>query len=116
MPIISHTTAPCFELPGLTVHALASPSRGATETCVWRISLGPGTPGLPHQVTREEIFVITAGTARVTIDGATSDLVAGDALVVPQGVPFCLENVSKKPCEAVVSFPVGGQAVTSEGT
>lgn len=116
MSIIKCDHAPRFELPGLTVQGLASPKRGATETCVWRISLAPGAPGLPHAVTREEVFVATAGAARVTLDGATTELVAGDALVVPKGVQFTLANPSDAPFEAVVSFPVGGQAVTGDGT
>src|SRR5690349_3642457 len=116
MPIIQHATAPRFELPGLTIHGLASPGRGARETCVWRLSLAAGNPGLPHAVSREEIFVATAGTAEVTLDGVTSELRAGDALIVPRGVTFALANRSEQPFEAVVSFPVGGQAITADGT
>lgn len=114
MTIIRDADAPCFELPGLTVRGLASPCRGARETAVWRIELAPGAPGTLHMVTREEVFVATAGTAQVTLAGATSELRAGDALVVPAGVPFALANPASEPFEAVVSFPVGGQAVTGD--
>ncbi len=116
MTIIRDADAPCFELPGLTVRGLASPRRGARETSVWRIALAPGTPGTPHAVTREEVFVATAGTALVTLAGGTSELRAGDALVVPAGVPFSLSNPAGEPFEAIVSFPVGGQAVVGDGT
>jgi mannose-6-phosphate isomerase-like protein (cupin superfamily) len=102
-------------MPGLRVCGLASPARGAQETCVWRISLEPGTPGFPHAVTREEVFVATAGVARVTVDGVASELRAGDALVVPGGVEFALANEGAERFEAVVAFPVGGQAVTADG-
>jgi mannose-6-phosphate isomerase-like protein (cupin superfamily) len=113
--IIREADAPCFQLPGLTVRGLASPRRGARETSVWRILLAPGTPGTPHAVTREEVFVATAGTAQVTLAGGTSELRTGDALVVPAGVPFSLANVGDEPFEAIVSFPVGGQAVVGDG-
>jgi quercetin dioxygenase-like cupin family protein len=116
MSIIRRADAPRFELPGLVVEGLASPRRGASETCVWRIALAPGAPGVPHAVTREEIFVAVAGRARVTLAGESSELRAGDALVVPRGVDFALANPSAEPFEAVVSLPVGGQAVTPEGT
>ena len=116
MPIIRATDAPRFQLPGLTVHGLASPRRGASETCVWRLRLDPGTPGFPHAVTREEVFVATSGAAQVTLDGVASELRPGDALVVPSGVTFALANLSAQPFEAVVSLPVGGQAVTGDGT
>ncbi len=114
--IIRQDTAPRFELPGLTVHGLASPRRGATETCVWRIALAPGTPGFPHELTREEVFVAIAGAAEVTLDGVPHPLAAGDALVVAKGVRFALANPSAEPFEAIVSLPVGGQAVTADGT
>jgi hypothetical protein len=73
MPIIRHADAPHFALPGLTVRGLAAPSRGASETCVWRIALAPGTPGFLHTVTREEVFVATAGVDEVTLGGEVSE-------------------------------------------
>lgn len=116
MPIIRDSDAPRFQLPGLTVSGLASPRRGAAETCVWRIQLAPGAPAVPHSCTREEVFVATAGRAEVTLDGVTSELCAGDALIVPSGVRFALGNPTGEPFEAVVTLPVGGQAVTAEAT
>ena len=115
MPIVRHVDAPAFELPGLRVRGLASPRRGASELCAWRIALLPGAEPVPHTVTREEVFVATAGTARVYLDGVTSDLSAGDALIVPPGKEFALSNPTEEPFEAVVSFPVGGKAVTGHG-
>ena len=116
MPIIRHAEAPVFTLPGLTVRGLASPKRGSVETCVWRLVLDPGAPGVPHAVTREEVFVATAGNAVAVIDGARHDLAPGDALIVPPGTEFALTNPHERPFEAVVSFPVGGQAKTAHGT
>ena len=46
MPIIRHEESPRFELPHLVVQGLASPRRGAAETCVWRLSLAPGADEL----------------------------------------------------------------------
>ena len=115
MPIIRKSDAPLFELPNLKVRGLASPKRGAKETCVWHLSLAPGAEGFPHRVTREEIFVVTAGDAVATLDGKTHELHQGDALVVPSGVEFALANRSADAFEAVVSLPVGGRAVTGQG-
>lgn len=116
MPIIRQADAPIFRLPGLTVHGLASPQRGATETCVWRITLAADTPGFPHRVTREEIFVVVSGRAVATLAGATHPLEPGDALLVPAHTEFALANPSDEPLEALVVLPIGGQAVTAEGT
>lgn len=116
MKLIRREEAAVFTLPGLTVTGLASPRRGAAETCVWRIAVAPGAPGVPHRVTREEIFVALSGHAVVTIEGAQHELHAGDAIVVPPHTLFALANPSPEPFEAMVSFPVGGRAVTDDGT
>lgn len=115
MAIVRKADAPVFHLPGLTVVGLASPRRGAKETCVWQIELAPGTPGVPHRVTREEVFVAVAGTATATLGGEEHRLGPGDALLVPRDTLFALSNPSDSPFEAVVSFPVGGQAITKDG-
>jgi mannose-6-phosphate isomerase-like protein (cupin superfamily) len=115
MPIIRASTAPTFTMPGLSVIGLASPSRGASETCAWRLTLAPGTPGAVHSVDREEIFVAIAGRALATVGGVDHELHAGDALVVPAGEPFALANPGAEPFEAVVALPVGGRASMPEG-
>lgn len=115
MPIIKSTSAPQFTLSGLTVTGLAAPSRGARETCVWRLALEPGTPGTPHSVDREEIFVVLAGRATATVGGETHELAPGDALIVPPHQAFALANPGAEPFEAVAVLPVGGRASMPEG-
>jgi quercetin dioxygenase-like cupin family protein len=112
---IKAATAPTFELPGLTVLGLAAPSRGCAETCVWRITIAPGTPGTPHAVDREEIFVGLAGEARLDLDGEANVLAAGDALVIPAGRSFSLSNPGAEPFVALAVLPVGGRAVMPDG-
>jgi quercetin dioxygenase-like cupin family protein len=116
MKLIQNAQAPLFDLPGLHVVGLASPARGAAETCVWKLRLSPGAPAVPHSVTREEIFVGLKGRARVSVEGVERELGPGDALVVPAHRRFTLQPASDEPFEALVAFPVGGQAVTDEGT
>jgi mannose-6-phosphate isomerase-like protein (cupin superfamily) len=115
MPIIRASTAPTFTMPGLAVTGLASPSRGARETCAWRLTLEPGAPGATHSVDREEIFVAIAGRALATVGGVEHELATGDALVVPAGEPFALANPGDEPFQAIVAFPVGGRAAMPEG-
>lgn len=112
---IDSATAPTFELPFLRVTGLAAPSRGATATCVWRLSLAPGAPGAEHSVDKEEIFVALAGCATATVAGRALDLRAGDALIVPAGTRFALANPGPETFEAVAVLPVGGQAEMSTG-
>jgi mannose-6-phosphate isomerase-like protein (cupin superfamily) len=111
MPLIKAATAPLFQLPGLTVNGLAAPSRGSAETSVWRLTLSPGAPAVPHSVTREEIFVALSGQATATVNGETHLVAAGDTLVVPPGETFDLANPGGEPFVALAVCPVGGQAV-----
>jgi quercetin dioxygenase-like cupin family protein len=109
MPVIPAATAPTFTMPGLAVTGLAAPSRGATQTSVWRLRLDPGADGSEHTLDREEVFVALAGRAVATIDGDEHQLLAGDALVVPPGRPFSLANPHGESFEAVAALPVGGR-------
>ncbi len=114
MPIIAGADAPRFTLPGLTFIGLAAPSRGARENAVWRLVMEPGAVPVPHHMTREEIFVATAGSAVATVAGETHTLRAGDSLVVPPGATFSLATPDGERFEAVVILPVGGEAVIGD--
>jgi quercetin dioxygenase-like cupin family protein len=115
VPVLEAPSAPTHELPGARFTTLASPSRGAAETSVWRVELLAGAEPVPHQVTREEIFVALEGTATATLDGVAGDLHAGDTLVLAPGVDFTIVAAGGDPFHALVCLPVGGQAVTADG-
>jgi quercetin dioxygenase-like cupin family protein len=104
-----------FEVPFLSVTGLAAPSRGARETCVWRLSLAPGAPGTLHSVDREEIFVALSGRAYVCMGSDELELGPGDALIVPAGQRFSLSNPGTEPFDAVAVLPVGGRAALPDG-
>jgi quercetin dioxygenase-like cupin family protein len=117
------TTVPVLPAPAHPTHvlgttrftSLATPSRGAAETAVWQVEIAPGTPPTPHSLTREEVFVVLAGTARATLDGVAAEALAGDAIVVPPDVAFSLANGGDVPLRLLCCLPVGGQARTAEG-
>ena len=110
MPVISAPTSPTHELPGTRFTALVGPRLGASDTSVWHVEVAPGTVPTPHEVTREEVFVILAGRARVTIDGVQSEAAAGDAVLVPAHTPFAIACASDTPLRALCCLPIGGQA------
>jgi mannose-6-phosphate isomerase-like protein (cupin superfamily) len=95
--------------------SLATPSRGSAETSVWLVELGPGVPGAPHRLTREEVFVVLEGTAEVRLGDAMSEARAGDAIVVPPDTPFALAASGGRPLRALCCLPVGGQGVLADG-
>jgi quercetin dioxygenase-like cupin family protein len=110
MPFVSATDAPEFRIPGVMFSGLASPSRGATEVSVWRVTLDPRNVGGTHQLTREETIVATDGAAIATLNGVEYALVVGSAIIVPPHVDFSLSNPHDVPFEAIAVLPVGGQA------
>jgi quercetin dioxygenase-like cupin family protein len=94
---------------------LAAPSRGATETSVWEVTLAPGAPAVEHSLDREEVLVAVAGRATATIDGVAHEVVAGDAIVVPAQRRFSLANPHAAPFTAVAVLPVGARATLVGG-
>jgi quercetin dioxygenase-like cupin family protein len=115
MTTIKAADAPTFEVPGVTFTGLAAPSRGASETAVWKVCIQPGDPGVPHQLDREEVFVATRGVAVATLDDDEACIESGDALIVPAGTRFSLTATGHEPFEAVVALPVGGTAAFEGG-
>jgi quercetin dioxygenase-like cupin family protein len=115
MPIISRVSAPTFPLEHASFVGLAAPSRGATETSVWEVTLAPGAPALEHSLDREEVLVAVAGRAVARIDGQAHEVGAGDAIVVPAHRPFSLANPHATPFVAVAVLPVGGRATIAGG-
>src|SRR5438128_12187497 len=97
MAVIPAPSGPTHELPGARFTSLATPSRGSTETSVWLVDLAPGTPGTPHRLTREEVFVVLAGEAEVRLGDTVSHAAVGDAIVVPPDTPFSLAAAGAHP-------------------
>lgn len=95
MPLICKEDAPIFQLPGapgVVFTGLVSPKRGSTDVSAWRVRLEPGTPGAPHRVTREEVFVAIAGEALVTMGFAFTTRVSPlPGLNIPASTPFCAD-------------------------
>ena len=107
--IISSQDAPVFRQHGATAVGYASPSRGATDLSLWRLSLAPGESSPPHSLSREEVFLALGGSAVAVIDGTEHLFAGGDCLVVPIGVPFVLV-AGDAGLDAVCAMAAGGQA------
>jgi mannose-6-phosphate isomerase-like protein (cupin superfamily) len=116
MPVVTAPAAPTHEMGGTRFTSLATPSRGATDTSVWKVEILPGTPATPHSLTREEVFVVLEGAASVRIAGDSGQAGAGDAIVVPAGADFELTNAGPGPLRLLCCLPVGGQARLADGS
>lgn len=116
MPVIQGPAAPTHALHGAKFTSLATPSRGSSATSVWRVELAPGAPATPHEVTREEIFVVLSGRAAVRLGDERAEAAAGDAVVVPADTRFEIACAGDEPLHALCCLPVGGEARLGDGT
>jgi quercetin dioxygenase-like cupin family protein len=83
MPIERAADHPTFELGGNAITSLAAPARGSDESALFRIDL-PAAGALPaHHHDHFDVFTVTAGSATMHIGDDSSEVVAGDAVVVP---------------------------------
>ncbi|MEO7093097.1 MAG: cupin domain-containing protein, partial [Polyangiales bacterium] len=114
--VLRAPSSPTHSLPGARFTSLATPLRGSHDTSVWRVELAPGTPATVHQVTREEVFVMLSGRARVRLGDELREASAGDAIVVPRDTPFGIETLGDEAVHALCCMPVGGQARLADGT
>jgi quercetin dioxygenase-like cupin family protein len=115
MAFLRASDAPTFEVHGATITGGAAPSRGALQTCVWRVNLAAGSTVPGHHLDREEIFHALTGTLVATIDGQDHVLHTGDTLMVPPGSVLQLQVPPADRFEAVVVVPVGAQATFAAG-
>jgi mannose-6-phosphate isomerase-like protein (cupin superfamily) len=115
MPVLTAPDAPTHDLGATAFTSLATPSRGSSETSVWMVEIEPGTPPMPHQMTREEVFVVLAGRAGVTIGEASFEAGPGDTIVVPAHTTFALTAASTERLRALCCLPIGGQARIGDG-
>ncbi len=115
MTVIRHQDAPRFTLGDAHVVGFAAPSRGGRETCLWRLTIAPGSEGVAHTLDREEVFLAVSGVAVATLDGEQHTISAGDALIVPPGTTLRLAVPDRAPFEAVCAMAAGGQATLIGG-
>ena len=61
MPVVARPSEPTHHLPGTAFTSIATPSTGSADIAVWEVRVDPGHAGVAHQLTRQEVFIVTAG-------------------------------------------------------
>lgn len=107
MPVIRSADSPVVEAHGVVAHPLAVPSRGSNELAIWYLTVPPGGSAQTHTVDREEVFVVQTGELAGHLDDDAVTVSAGDALVVPPGVPFAVGNTGDEPATVLVCTSAG---------
>lgn len=116
MPVIRSSEAVTHEIHGARFVSYATPLTGSKELCAWRGEVPPGTRAPAHTVSKEEILHLLVGTLRITLDGDTADLAAGDTLIVNAGSTLAVENPTDQTALTWVTTSVGLTAELADGT
>ena len=141
MPVVREADAVIHELHGSVFTSYAAPASGSRELCAWRLEVPGRTTGVAHTVSREEVLLVLSGTLSVTLgvgpgSGGTADrpaetaaerpaerpaetpaeASAGDAIVVPAGAVFKIDNHSGQRASAWVTTSVGLEAMLADGS
>ncbi|MFE0676178.1 cupin domain-containing protein [Streptomyces sp. NPDC058867] len=116
MPVIRSSDAVTHDIHGVRFVSYATPRTGSKELCAWRGEVPPGTRAPAHTVNREEILHVLVGNLRVTVDGRTDDIAAGDTLIVNPGATLAVENPTEQTALTWVTTSVGLSAELADGT
>ncbi len=115
MPVLPAPNRPTHTLGETSFTSLATPSLGSSDVSVWRVQIPSGPAGVPHRVTREEVFVVLEGEAAVELEGQRSQVGPGGVIIVPPDTDFSLAAAGDGAMQALCVLPVGGQAVLPGG-
>ncbi|MFF3348735.1 cupin domain-containing protein [Streptomyces sp. NPDC002779] len=116
MPVIRSTDAVTHEIHGARFVSYATPRTGSKELCAWRGEIPPGTKAPAHTVNREEILHVLIGNLRITLDGTTTDITAGDTLIINPGATLAVENPTEQTALTWVTTSIGLTADLPDGT
>ena len=115
MPILRFEDAPTFDLNGIAVRGLASPSRGATETMTYRVDLAPAQQLPMHTHDHEEVFHVLRGRLIVSLDDEESALGPGDTVMIPRGVSHFSYTRDGEGAELLAVMPSGTSMIRPDG-
>ncbi|MBI3781975.1 MAG: cupin domain-containing protein [Deltaproteobacteria bacterium] len=85
---------------------LATPSRGAQSTEMWRGRMDPGAATPPHVHEHEEIVYILAGEGRATVGDQEVRYRSGDTMILPGGKVH--QIFAETNTDIVSAMPIGG--------
>ncbi|HEY6276294.1 MAG TPA: cupin domain-containing protein [Streptosporangiaceae bacterium] len=116
MPVIPASQAVVHQMHGASFTSYAAPASGSQELCAWRVDIPGRTQGVAHQVSREEVLYVLSGTMQVILNDRPAQATAGDAVLVPAGSKFRIDNRSDEPVTAWVTTNAGLTALMPDGS
>jgi quercetin dioxygenase-like cupin family protein len=114
MPVIHSDDAVPFETHGSRFLAYVSPSKGSSQLCAWQLTVPANLKGVAHRPSREEVLFVLNGELQVTLDGTSTALHQGDAVLVPADSELRVDAGAEGAVAWVTTTP-GLEAVTADG-
>ena len=102
-------------IPGVAHVTLAGSDHGLSQLSVWRQSMAPGGCTPPHSHDVEELVMCDAGRGEIHIGGTVHAFRAGQAIVLPAGVPHQIFTTGDEPLVTTAVFPQTPVAVRLPG-
>jgi mannose-6-phosphate isomerase-like protein (cupin superfamily) len=113
MLVISETEERTIRTPTAVMAGLAGPSQGSTQLSTWRVRMAADHQSPVHTIDRDQVWMPVAGTFTFVVDDESSQVSAGQAVVVPAGVVRRF-HTGGGPAEALVAMQADGQASTPD--
>ncbi|MFI9354311.1 cupin domain-containing protein [Streptomyces lydicus] len=115
MPFVRSDEAVVYEIHGAHFTSYISQTTGSRDLAAWRAEIPAGTVAPVHVISDEEVFYVLSGRLRLTIDGETAELGAGDAAVAPAGSALGVVNPADEPARMWVTTRAGLSAELANG-
>lgn len=110
--LVKATEDRTVQTPVATMFGLAAPSQGSEELSTWRVEMVADSASPEHSIDRDQVWMPISGSFSFTIDGSTSDVASGEAVIVPANAMRHF-HAAGGPAQALVCMRPGGTAGTS---
>ncbi|MEV6761479.1 cupin domain-containing protein [Streptomyces sp. NPDC051105] len=116
MSFIRSDEAVVHEIHGGRFVSYVRPDTGSRDLAAWRVEIPAAMAGPAHTISEEETFYVLSGRLRLTIDGESAELRAGDAAVAPAGSELAIANTDDQTARMWVTTRVGLTADMADGS
>ena len=114
MPVFRATDVEPFHLHGSVFESVVRPARGSAALCAWRLSVAPGSTGMAHRPSAEEVILVLDGELTAHLDDLLTTVGRGDVVLVPAQAQLRIDG-GPAGATAWVTTTAGLTATTADG-
>lgn len=114
MTVLGVTDTVRFDAHGSTFASYVA-SRNSEQLCAWKLTVPPGSRGVAHRPSRDEVLLVLDGLLHITIDGTPSQVEPGNVALVRAGAEVVVDGGPQGAGVWVTTTP-GLTATLNDGT